>query len=538
MPTSDQLRAWRLRADLIDLAVTRDDAEATFEELRRDKHQNPVILQRAQIAAGEAQASLDDALGELADLASKDRPPSEPNPLGQPRYILDLEFANPDPQAGFDPAHVAWGGDSQTAFIGGAFLSVDAKIEWKQVAPPHDTDFEDANLVGAAGWALAVEYSHADVPFDHPFGFDWEFMFALDPDYTFLLSSANDVDEVEIARAVAQAGPRRIPAPLGPLGFSLLGVETDAGLVPKQFRDPLYGGVFDGDRVAVVGRWIVDCGHEVTLGDQSASYRTEIHPPLLIADGFVTNIGLAERTLDRPRTRVHFASRPYLVGQHFCVDPAHAYEDETDDDGTMWDHMASELAKVASIQSFQVEGHPKIKSLPFRGRPQARFVVRPPAPDNPLINPGELWTAWQFTVRTGCSVEVGAGAAGSVVVTVTLDDQTYVPPRLPPRHERTYSRDELDALSPGSGGKLLKAEVVAALLSISPVEAAAVLSKDFLTDEYDSLEQSVDLFDTTRGVEALVSDLPVAGGVSVDDVQPFPVYGWIEVGYRPLQAHL
>jgi hypothetical protein len=79
---------------------------------------------------------------------------------------------------------------------------------------------------------------------------------------------------------------------------------------------------------------------------------------------------------------------------------------------------------------------------------------------------------------------------------------------------------------------------VAALLSISPVEAAAVLSKDFLTDEYDSLEQSVDLFDTTRGVEALVSDLPVAGGVSVDDVQPFPVYGWIEVGYRPLQAHL
>jgi hypothetical protein len=378
MPTSDQLRAWRLRADLIDLAVTRDDAEATFEELRRDKHQNPVILERAQLAAGEAQASLDDALGELADLASKDRPPSEPNPLGQPRYILDLEFANPDPQAGFDPAHVAWGGDSQTALIGGAFLSVDAKIEWKQVAPPHDTDFEDANLVGAAGWALAVEYSHADVPFDHPFGFDWEFMFALDPDYTFLLSSANDVDEVEIARAVAQAGPRRIPAPLGPLGFSLLGVETDAGLVPKQFRDPLYGGVFDGDRVAVVGRWIVDCGHEVTLGDQSASYRTEIHPPLLIADGFVTNVGLAERTLDRPRTRVHFASRPYLVGQHFCVDPAHAYEDETDDDGTMWDHMVSELVKVASIQSFQVEGHPRSSRCRFAaGRRRASSSARP-----------------------------------------------------------------------------------------------------------------------------------------------------------------
>jgi hypothetical protein len=387
MPTSDQLRAWRLRADLIDLAVTRDDAEATFEELRRDKHQNPVILERAQLAAGEAQASLDDALGELADLASKDRPPSEPNPLGQPRYILDLEFANPDPQADFDPAHVAWGGDSQTALIGGAFLSVDAKIEWKQVAPPHDTDFEDANLVGAAGWALAVEYSHADVPFDHPFGFDWEFMFALDPDYTFLLSSANDVDEVEIARAVAQAGPRRIPAPLGPLGFSLLGVETDAGLVPKQFRDPLYGGVFDGDRVAVVGRWIVDCGHEVTLGDQSASYRTEIHPPLLIADGFVTNVGLAERTLDRPRTRVHFASRPYLVGQYFCVDPAHAYEDETDDDGTMWDHMVSELVKVpASSHSGSKATQDQVAAV---SRPAAGALRRPPArAGKPAHQPG------------------------------------------------------------------------------------------------------------------------------------------------------
>ena len=84
----------------------------------------------------------------------------------------------------------------------------------------HEEDQEGSNLVGASGWALDPRYSGGDVPFTHPFGFDWEFMLALDrptgePDkYTFLLTPADQsCSEEGFPDAVAQAGtPRTVTA--------------------------------------------------------------------------------------------------------------------------------------------------------------------------------------------------------------------------------------------------------------------------------------------------------------------------------------
>ena len=62
---------------------------------------------------------------------------------------------------------------------------------------PHDEDYDESNLVGATGWVLNPDFSKADFPFDHPFGFDWEFMLALDrpadnpAKYTFRSAQAN-----------------------------------------------------------------------------------------------------------------------------------------------------------------------------------------------------------------------------------------------------------------------------------------------------------------------------------------------------------
>ena len=543
MPTDDELdaarrRAWALRNQLIEATADRDRTKKDYDSARRERLLPKVLLQ-LEIAAEEAQAVLADVLGGLADLSDR-----FPQVFKQPAYILQLDFDNPDPQVGFDPAQITWGGPAPTPFVGGAFLSVDAKLEWKQVAEPHDADYEDANLVGASGWALDCDVSLADVPFDHPFGFDYEFMLALDqpaddPErFMFLLSRANDQAEEKeevaaIEQAVAMTIPLPLPLPDGKPG--LLAVEVNKGLLPAQFTDAGKGGMLNGDRVAAVGRWIVNCGHEVALGDQSPSYRTEIHPPLLLASAHVTNVGLVETALDRPRTRVSLVSRPYLVSHQFCVDPGNAYDDQTDNDGPLWDHLLHELVGLASGDSLQVEAHPKIKALPFRGRSQARFVVRPPIPDNPFVSPGQLYAAYQFTVRSGCTVNVTDGEPGSFVVTVTLDSAAYVSPGLPPRHERTYSRGQLDKLSPGSGGSILKAEVLGAALSLSPVAVVALLElNDFLTDEYEPVSGAVGLFDRQRPQEVLAGTLPRIGGVAVDDTQPFPVYGWIEVGYRPL----
>lgn len=62
------------------------------------------------------------------------------------------------------------------------------------------------------------------------------------------------------------------------LGISAPGfieLEIDRGLLPSLYRPR------KGDRVAICGRWIVDCGHDI--------FSTEIHPPLVLATARATS---------------------------------------------------------------------------------------------------------------------------------------------------------------------------------------------------------------------------------------------------------
>ena len=98
----------------------------------------------------------------------------------------------------------------------------------------------------------------ADVPFQHPFYNDWEFYIAPDQQYTSLLAPTNTgkdpntglIVDATYNRVTTTAAARGLAVPQG-----VLGVETDQGLVPPEYR------ALDGDRVVVLGRWIVDCGH-------------------------------------------------------------------------------------------------------------------------------------------------------------------------------------------------------------------------------------------------------------------------------------
>src|SRR5262249_33507101 len=268
----------------------------------------------------------------------------------QPQSILEIQFTNPNHPTNFDAAQadlIAFGKADPTPQVGGTFPSVDAQLEWKQVLPPNEADYEDPNLVGATGWALNPEFSGADVPFDHPFDSDWEFSFALDQPYTFLLTRGNQsFSDDSMAPATKQAidlqmmpnpdNPNDTTPNLLPIGPdnlpNLLGVEVDAGLIPNNFTDEQLGGVVGGDRIAIFGRWIVDCGHQIPITDSSGrdlapgiqAFRSEIHPPLLMAAARVTNGSLVPGSTAGECTRVMFASRPYLVGQHFTTDPSNA----------------------------------------------------------------------------------------------------------------------------------------------------------------------------------------------------------------------
>jgi len=435
-----------------------------------------------------------------------------------PASILELRFDRLGPPVN---ANTSWAKSDGT-------YPLDQDFEWAQVGVPSE-EYDDPTLVmGASGWIVAPEDSGADVPFSHPFGFDWEFGIVLDEPSKGLLSPAN---------AQAEEGgdnPNHNTIALADqLGFTtpegLLGLEWDKGLLPQSYR----AQVNHGDRVAVLGRWILDNGHEVDPG----YYRTEIHPPLLLASASVQ-----KPQSGSPLTRVLFMSRPYLSGQTYSTDLANLYKDGVADDGALIHHIWNEVKKVLTWRSTMVEIHPKIKEKPFRGTHRTQFVVRTPTP-RPSAG-SELAVSFRFAMRTPCRVTVAPTGSNEVTVTIELNEsirgREYVPPELPARREVTYSIDELDLLSPGEGFWLSLAESAVTVLSgalpwggyILLAYVREVLARGLKTDEYDKLEE-IDILDTTNAVlDKPISQVAAGEGILTDDNQKYPVVGWLEVYWK------
>lgn len=430
--------------------------------------------------------------------------------LPVPANILEIDFQNPA---------LPSEGDSSWAESGGHTFPLRVDIEWMQ-ALDHAQDYEKGHIVGCTGWVVAPDYSGADAPFDHPFGFDWEFQVALDDDkngYQALLSPAN-INPQESGVGQLLAGEQGLPMRRG-----LLGVEWDGNLIPQSFKSR----VRHGDRIAAFGRWILDTGHNFVK-----FWRTEIHPPLLLVSASV------ESNLRAPdSTRALFMSRPYLPGQHYAVNPANAYVDSVDDDGAFLWHLVNELVKVITLRSRMVEAHPKIKSAPFAGSYQFRIRVRPPP------RPRGKWrlaVSFQFTVRNGCSVEVTAVDNETVEVIVTLESGKYTPPKLPVRHNCVYSKDELNALSSGSGTDILLIDIIAPLVGAAiggglflAAYIEYILQRGIKVDAYDPIPE-IDVLDSSHAVfNTLPEDIPSGAGIVIDNTQPYPIFGWLDAKWIP-----
>jgi hypothetical protein len=432
-----------------------------------------------------------------------------------PSTILDLQYLNSGIPASTD---TSWAKSHGTYPSG-------SRDEWVQVLAPHD-DYETTTLVGAAGWVVAPEMSGADMPFSHPFGFDWEFEIVLDDanGYQDLLSPASAAggddpnhNPILLANALGISAPR-----------GLLGMEWDKNLLPQSLR----ARVDHGDRVALLGRWIIDEGH-----DSSGFYRTEIHPPLVMATGSI------EHDVEGiPFTRVLFMSRPFLCGQTYVEDADDAYDETVETDGSLLDHLIGQIKDLFIIDSSQVEVHPRIMPRPFQGCHHFEFTVRPP----PLADPSkfELAVSFRFTTRHGCSMRVsGTEDDHAISIAITLDSKVYVRPNLPERSEHNYFPDELDTLSPGAGWKNVIADAIASALAgvatwwTGPWIGAYVTFILFFggiqTDEYAKLDE-IDILDAAGAVEnALADNIPAAHGIISNDAQPYPFYGWMEARWVP-----
>ena len=479
----------------------------------------------AEIAA--ASIALSDCLAGLAP------PPPQRVPGAQPKDILAIRYQNPN--FGGDGTGSDWAKP-----IGGHTFPLPEGLEWKQAM---DTTSEyDTTPVGASGWvAYPADLATDDFMFTHPFGNDWEFLCVLDQAYLNLVSAGNinlapnvlgktlsDVADDLTALGVPSEPDIRTAIQLG-----LLGVESDSGCVPGTFQVEFA----QGDRVAVFGRWIVDCGH--------SDFHTEIHPPLLLASASVYKQGAGPGLpFGAQYTRALFTSRPYLVGQTFCTstDPGQLYNDSGQDDGHFLGHMGNEATKAASFNPFDTslhyEAHPKIKQFPFQGPHLFSTIVRTTEAKPPNAN---LVVSFHFTVRTPCSVEVVRNDDSSVTVYVAMNSAGYTPPPLPGRQDVNYSLSDIDhelgflETAGASLGAILFGtewdDVLDPAHLASAPKAALVLLRGVTSDKYAQLPvidfRNLGLPNAVN--KAPATAIPAGQGITVGNTQPYPVAGWIEV---------
>jgi hypothetical protein len=386
------------------------------------------------------------------------------------------------------------------AICGGktAFTPGGARYEWTPVIPGFGQYGSDEAVTG---WALGAHRSGADVPFTHPFGkVDFGYYLLPDPQFDDLLAPRNrEFGDDDVERNQAKTDADGFVAGQGlPAVTGLLGVEQDIDLIPEQFR-PREKTI---ERVAVFGRWIIDCGHD--------NWHSEIHPPLLTA--------VARPDAGANLTHVTLVARPYLVDQEF-------------ENGGILDELAHDLALVNSPLPFipfidRVSAQASFLP-PTHGLQVVSFQIRPPTP--PPSPQHRLHFRMHVTARPGVIVQpfwVDDETIG--VIGLFTDALTLLP--VTGTHDWDVSGSELTALHKDAG-MAWNAMVVQIGGGMGDFIKAAVLAQGLRAILYDTAPPP----DLTQ---APVTEGWAGGSswgqnpVRIDANQPYPLIGWMEVQWR------
>jgi hypothetical protein len=394
--------------------------------------------------------------------------------------------------------------------------------------------------------------SSNDLPFTHPFGNDavpfsfndFEYFVAPDAQYYSELGPGNGAGAdpaSEYASAYAAVGVSKISTSttvrtLGKVP-GVMGMEMDSGLVPKPYRAQV------GDRIAMWGRWIVDCGHQ--------PYHTEIHPPLMMATAHTLPAGSGTG----PGTSVQILGRPYLVSQ-VCFDNAilntpsytgdpncHPNEgvqsctDGVTDHGEgrdLYDHLICELnhdAFASCPASFpgcehsnDMNAKPDVYTVPFDGTPSMTFYVDPPTATPPGSG-YSLQVRYNLTVRDGVTVVMNQAGSGELRVEVIMNSNAYVPAPLNPSQDRYLTWAQLEAMD-----KDLPSSVTSNLDNVSYYFGTNGIHVAQYSNVYPSTFDNP--IDFTSGASQLLTNLKSTSsglGIRVDDSQPFPIIGGIQL---------
>jgi hypothetical protein len=412
-------------------------------------------------------------------------------------HLLDISQINGQPRANpaFDTSRPDWA----SRVVGGATFDGSSAhaFEWVPVLNP---TVEQDDEVGLAGTALKPDVSGADLPFTHPFGNDFEFTIVPDPSYNNLLASANrDPNNDTYRDSWSAARHSGIPIPTG-----VLGVEIEAPLVPDEYR------VEHGDRVAVYGRWIVDAGH--------SDFRTEIHPPLLMARArSIDDRGNPTPPSVNATTLFQLWSRPYQAGQLFSTGGRTGL--------ALQDYATAIAETLGDIQAF-----PPVFEQPFQGIHIVAFTVRPPVlvPQSTTALPTvQLQCSYHFTVNGSCAVQVIPSPVDldSILVILALNSVSYPTLPEPARRFDSFSIQDLLAQVPGGVDLNILEELFLAW-------QGDVQVRRYAAPQTSQTQQSVGIVPFTP-----LKELPQFTH-AIDGSQPFPIYGWLRLQWVNIEPRI
>jgi hypothetical protein len=389
-------------------------------------------------------------------------------------------YRNPD----FDTSSREW---AKTICRGDTWLSgYNPAFEWMPVLSP-DRELEDAD-VAASGIAVNAHKSQHDMWFTHPFGKDFNFDLATDPLYANLESPIFNIDldpqgrDASICKARSQYGLDI---------HNVLHVEMESGFVPPDYE------VQDGDRIALLGRWIVDCGHD--------DFGAEIHPPLLM---------LTARPSGADATNMSIISRPFLVSQRFG-------------DGALYEHLVKQLFRVyPPLLPFpltdQVEARPDTPLKPFSGIKLFNVVIRPPSPRHDPKD--QLLVSYQLSARKGVEVKLYNAGDDAVGLAVVLNEIDYNVPDLPKKQNVNVSKKEITEERKDIGDLIFHFQGAGS--SLAQPFGAIVLEKGVNTDSFEMLAGT--------DPPPITTSVSQANGIRIqpDDSQPWPIRGHITVRWN------
>jgi hypothetical protein len=411
----------------------------------------------------------------------------QPDPKRPTQVILEIQslsgsvgYKNPD----FDTSSRDW---AKAVCRGGTWLSgYNPAYEWMPILSP-DRELEDAD-VAASGTAINAHKSMHDLWFTHPFGKDFNFDLAPDPLYMNLASPILNIDldpqgrDNSICRARTEYG----------LDINnVLHIELESGFVPAGYEPQ------NGDRVALLGRWVVDCGHD--------DFGAEVHPPLLLFTAHPSGVD---------GTSMSIISRPFLVSQRFG-------------DGALYEHLVKQLFLVyPPLLPFSltdlVEARPEQPLKPFSGTKLFNVVVRPPSPRHDPKD--QLIVSYQLSARNGVAVKLYNVGNDAVGLAVVLNEIDYNVPDLPKKQNLNISKKEITQERKDVGDLIFHFQGAGS--SLAQPNGAAVLERGINTDSYDML--------TGTDPAPVSSPVSQVNGIRIqpDDNQPWPIRGHVSVQWK------